>query len=588
MRQQPDSTLACIPPQCNPEIRQERWAGVGTSRTLAPLRHLPVKNDLMFLLRIGFPEPDLTQRSGRGWGYVAGTLAVFAMTALIHTIPSIARLTNVSMLYLLVVLAAAFRFGSGPAIFVSALSFLAFDWFFVQPYYTFTVRDPAEWLALVMFLLTAATTGHLTATARKEAAEFARRERETAALAEASWAVASQPDRDRALAEVLRRIADVIPIQAAAIFTQDTPEEIFVCAQWPPAGEGEPSPAMDPGTALAAVQLVFSGGRAVAWEENRRHWDKALDTPTPARDAYLALTAEDRVRGVLSLRFQPGHAPTPAERRVVESLANHAAVALERDRLARAGARVNALAETDRLKTALLSMVSHDFRSPLASIKASASALREEGAPLEPATQQALLVGIEHESDRLNRMVGNILALSRLEADAWRPRSEAIDPAELVGTVLDYFGRDENRRIQLTLDPHLGDTWVDPVQMVQVLHNLIDNALKYSPQDAAVDVVTRREGVSAVLEVLDRGLGLPVGEEERIFERFYRAPPLRESAVPGVGIGLAVCRGLVEAHGGSLTAHSRTGGGTVFRVLLPLPPEQYPAQQGTDDACSGH
>lgn len=516
------------------------------------------------------PSPKIVRRPDAHWhGYAAAALGVLAMTALIHALPGVARITNVSMLYLLVVLAIAFRFGSGPAICVSTLAFLAFDWFFVEPHHTLTVDDPAEWLALGMFLLTAVTTGYLTATARRQADEAARRERETAALAEVSWAVASQPDRDRTLAEVLRQIAAVMPIRAAAILTQEMPGELSIPARWPPSEPGTPFPSFQEEAAREAFRLVYSEGRAVAWEEDRRHWEKALDSPSLAGQAYLPLITESRVRGVLFLLLGPEYTPSAAERRVVESLANHAAVALERDRLARAGAQANALAEADRLKTALLSMVSHDFRSPLASIKASATAFLQDDAPWDVETQRELHRGILQETDRLNAIVGNILALSRLEADAWRPRREETAPEELIEAARSGLPAAGNQRIQVTLSPALGEVTLDAVQIGQVLHNLLDNALKYSPSESVVELSGRREGNTVVFEVQDRGRGLPPGEEERVFERFYRAPELRESAVPGVGIGLSVCRGLVEAHGGTLEARNRDGGGVLFRLTLP-------------------
>jgi two-component system, OmpR family, sensor histidine kinase KdpD len=494
---------------------------------------------------------------------------VLAMTALIRAIPGVARITNVSMLYLLVVLATAFRFGSGPAILASALAFLVFDWYFVEPHHTLTVEDPAEWLALGMFLLTATTTGYLTATARRQAAEADRRERETAVLAEASWAIASQPDRDRSLAEVLRRIADVMPIRAAAILTQDEAGEMAVPARWPSAGEGDPVPGFQEEAEREAFRLACSERSPVA--RNDRHpWGKALGDSLLSGQAYLPLITESRVRGVLFLRLEPEYKPSLEERRVVESLANHAAVALERDRLARAGAQANALAEADRLKTALLSMVSHDFRSPLASIKAAVTGLLQEGAVRDAATQQELLRGIDQETDRLNGMVGNILALSRLEADAWRPRLEGTSAPELIGAALASFSAHDDLRISVHLAPELPEVELDSVQIVQVVRNLVDNALKYSAPDSPVELVVTREEDRLVLEVRDRGIGLPPGEEDRIFEPFFRAPHLRESSVPGIGIGLAVCRGLVEAHHGELTAHARPGGGSVFRIALPL------------------
>jgi two-component system, OmpR family, sensor histidine kinase KdpD len=494
------------------------------------------------------------------------------MTALIHSIPGAARIANISMLYLLVVIAAALGFGSGPAILASVLAFFAFDWFFVEPLYHFTVADPAEWLALLMFLVTAVIIGQLTARLRDRVEEARRRERETAALAEASWAVASQVDRDRALAEVLRRIAEVVSLRAAAILVEDDtgrPELIAGC--------GEVSlPDFSGGTAREALQLVLSEGKPVAWGGDRRHWRKALAGPSSPfvpgsgpQNAPSSPAARPAV-AYLPLSMADREVP-PQERRVVESLANHAAVVLERDRLTRSATAAQALAEADRLKTALLSMVSHDFRSPLAAIKASVTGLLQEGTPWELEAQRELLQGIDHETDRLNRMVGSILALSRLEADAWQPQCEPTSPVELVGAALDAFGADDNRRIQVTLNPSLAELWLDLPQMVQVLSNLVDNALKYSPPGSPIELHAFPQERGAVLQVLDRGRGLLKGEEQRVFKPFYRAPGLQESAVPGMGIGLAVCRGLVEAHGGQLTVYNREGGGAVFQIRLPAP-----------------
>jgi two-component system sensor histidine kinase KdpD len=520
------------------------------------------------------------------------------MTGLIYLLGGAGHIVNISMLYLLVVIGAALRYGSGPAVLASILAFLAFDWFFVEPRSTFTVHDPAEWLALLMFLVTATVTGQLTALLRARAEEARRRERETAALSEASWAIASQVDRDQALAEVLRRLTEVVPLRTAAILIREEGEPASPAvpgAQCPVPGSVKAGPAVvlpgtehralgtafSQGAACRAVEFVLQHGRPIAWGEDQHHWEKALavagssgDTGSEvpnalAHAAYLPLATEDHILGVLYLRLEEGHVVLPEERRVVESLANHAAVVLERDRLTRAATQTQALAEADRLKTALLSMVSHDFRSPLATIKTSVTGLLQEGAPWDAAIQRDLLQNINQAADRLNRMVGNILALSRLEADAWRPQREATPLEELVGAVLDPFTAEQNRRIEVSLDPDLTEIWVDPVQIVQVLHNLIDNALKYSPPESTVELRATQDHDTWILEVLDRGPGIPPGDEERIFDRFYRAPGLRESAVPGVGIGLAVCRGLVQAHGGHLSAAQRSGGGAVFRITLP-------------------
>lgn len=508
------------------------------------------------------PSPRARHR----WtGYAAAALGVAAVTWLIHFVEGGKHIDNISMLYLLVVIGAAVGFGSGPAVVASLLAFLTFDFFFVEPRHTFTVRDPSEWLALLLFLVTAGVTGQLTALQRARAEEARRRERETAALAAVSGAVAAQVAPDRALAEVLRQLAAVVHPAAAAIGVAELGGPVEVVARRLEPGEALPDFGAAPAAPLARSGL--DEGRPAAWEGDPRHWEKAAGE---AGDSYLPLTIEDRVLGLLYLRLPPGRWVSPEERRVVESLASQAAVVLERDRLARAETAAQALAEADRLKTALLSMVSHDFLSPLTSIKASVGSLLQGEGPGDAATRAELLRGIETEADRLNRMVGNILSLSRLEADAWRPQREPTPVDELVGAALGTFGADENRRIAVTLEPALPELSFDAVQMVQVLRNLVDNALKYSPPETLVEIRAFREDERAVVEVRDRGRGIPPGDEEQLFKPFYRAPELRESAVPGVGIGLAVCRGLVEAHHGELRAANRDGGGAVFRLTLPL------------------
>lgn len=349
--------------------------------------------------------------AGRLWGYGAAMLMVAAMTAFIAAVPGADHTANVSLLYLLAVMGAAYWFGSGAATLASLLAVGFFDWFFVAPRHTFSVTHPAEWLALGVFLF-----------------------------------------------------AGMIISQLSGLIRQ-----------------------------RAGVE-----------------------------------------------------------------------------------ARAQVLAETDRLKTALLAMVSHDFRSPLTSIKTGVTTLLQDGPAWDAGSQRELLLGINQETDRLNRMVGNILSLSRLEADAWRPQREVVCLAEIVGASLDALSAEENARIQVFLQGAPAEVALDTVQIVQVLHNLLENALKYSPPDTLVELRAFRDGEWLQIEVTDCGAGLPPGEETRVFERFYRAPQWRESSTPGTGIGLAVCSGLVEAHGGKLTASNRTQGGAAFWISLPLHPEVRP------------
>lgn len=508
----------------------------------------------------------------RRWpGYLAAALGTAVMTGMIAAIGPTARVANISALYLLVILAVAVLYGSAPALLASVLAFLAFNWFFVEPVGRFTVYDPAEWVALLTFLAVGLITGHLAGRLRQRETEARRRAEEVEALERVSWIVASRVEARETLDEVVRRLGEVAPISAAAVLRP--------AAEGPLPGEGfervtacstaSPLPLLDRGASARAARLCMESGRAVGWEGEPRLWRKGYATTATesesAEGAFLPLTADGRVAGVLYVR--PDRPLAPGERRLVESLANHAAVALAREQLTREAARARALEESDRLKDALLSMVSHDFRSPLASIKASVSSLLAGDAAWDEDVRRELLSGVERETDRLSRLVTDLLDMSRLEAGAWRPEREACAVEEWIGAALGALSPVEDARVSLLLPPDLPPVNVDPAQMGRVLGNLLENALKYS--DGPVEVAARLQGACLALAVRDRGPGLAPGEEERVFEKFYRADRFRESSVPGSGLGLAVCRALVEAHGGRLTGRNRPGGGAEFRIEVP-------------------
>lgn len=460
------------------------------------------------------------------------------MSAVIHVLQAHAEMSNISLLYFLVVLTVALRLGSGPAIWASILSFLAFNYFFVPPVSILTVSDPGEVLALLIFLLTGGSIGQLTTLLRSRAEEAQRRGRDAAALAATTSAVSSELNLRRSLEEVLRQVAAVAPVLAATVVVTGGDEHEQLVARWPSLA--------DEGTALPSS----------------RHSLQSTTLGVP-------LVTDNRTLGKLYLEYDAGAGRVSRWLPTVESLANLAAVALERDRLIRAEAAGKALQETDRLKTALLAMVSHDFRSPLASIKASAGAYLQNEASWDSQALRELHEGIIREADRLNGVIGNLLTMSRLDADAWKPAREMTSIWEVIEAARAGLSDEQNGRITVQYEPELPDAWLDPVQMGQVLHNLLDNALKYSAPETPVEIRTRLQDQQLVIDILDRGPGLPIGAEQQVFERFYRAPGLQEGPVSGVGLGLSVCQGLVEAHGGVLAATNREGGGAVFRICLP-------------------
>lgn len=277
-------------------------------------------------------------------------------------------------------------------------------------------------------------------------------------------------------------------------------------------------------------------------------------------------------QGAIYLKLAQGQKLDESKRTVLDALLNHAAVILQREELSRKQSKLEAIAEADTLKTALLSMVTHDFRSPLTGIKAAVSVLQEESTTLRPVESnemKLLLQGIEQETDRLNRMIGNILDMSKLEAGAWRPLAELSDLNEIVGASLSGFSEEENKRIELDIAPELQEVMLDPVQIEQVIKNLVENALKYSPPESKVTIRIKQLEKSTHIEVSDRGQGIKSDAKPKIFDRFFRAEGLSESTIPGVGVGLAICKALVEAHNGKIEALDNPEGGTIMRVTLP-------------------
>jgi two-component system, OmpR family, sensor histidine kinase KdpD len=260
---------------------------------------------------------------------------------------------------------------------------------------------------------------------------------------------------------------------------------------------------------------------------------------------------------------------------LLEAFAGQAAAALERAQLARDAERIKVEVETERLRNSLLSAVSHDLRTPLAAIAGASSTLLDGGEALDAKTRQELLQTVLEESESLNRLVGNLLDTTRLEAGALRLHSEWQSLEELLGVVLNRLGRQlERHPVTTRLPPDLPLVRADGVLLQQVLLNLLENAAKYSPPGAPVEVSAAARDGELVVEVADRGRGLPAGDEQRIFDKFHRSADVAGRA--GAGLGLTVCKGIVQLHGGRIEAENRPGGGAVFRFTLPvepLPPE---------------
>jgi len=504
------------------------------------------------------PRPRTTD----WWVYGLATLIITFCTALAWVMFPYFDLPNLIMLYLLGVVAVAARFGHGPSILASVLSVAAFDFFFVPPYFTFTVADRQHFITFGVMFVVALVISGLTVRIRWLADSARRRERQTAALYAMSRELADARGLDQIIRVSLRHIHEVFRVRAMAL-VPDSGGSLHPHPGTPPGGIP-----MD-GNELAVAHWAYENGEMAG---------RGTTTLPGAGALYLPLRGSQQPVGVLGIRpVDPHLLETPERLRQLETFVDQMAIALERARLAEEAQQAQLRAEGERLRSSLLSSVSHDLRTPLATITGVASSLLEGGESLDAAARKDLLETLHEEADRLNRLVHNLLDMTRLESGALHVRKEWHPLEEVVGAALGRLSRSlRDRTVSTRLPQDLPLVPIDDVLIQQVLINLLDNAIKHTPNGSPIEIAAWPEPGGVTLEVADRGPGLVPGDEERVFAKFYRSPTARAH---GSGLGLAICRGIAEAHGGRIWAENRAGGGVAFRFTLPLtgtPPKLEP------------
>jgi two-component system sensor histidine kinase KdpD len=518
---------------------------------------------------------------------VAALGAVAVVSLFIGFVLGRVNLANVSMLYLMAVLATAVGFGRGPAVFASMVAFLTFDWFFVEPIHQFTVSDAEEWVSLLFFLLTAIVTGQLAAGQRQRAREAEQRERDAVVLYDVVRRVGEQ-DLEEALANVAERLREELELAASAVeVVQPGGGALRVGA-----GEEDALKRLHGGT--FAPGDVLSPGRVRTGRERGApgRWIR-LVPPTRRVDTEAAVLrdrlhlvpvrAEDRRVGALLLVSAPATPPFDAATdRLLSAVAAQLGLAIERARLRREATEAEILRRTDELRRALLNAVSHDLRTPLASIMASAGSLQQDDVAWSEDERREFAQAIVDEAERLNRIVGNLLDLSRIEGGSLRPEKGWYDLAALVDEV---FGRlrpvTAGHRLRAQVPDGLPAVLLDYVEIDQVLSNLVENATKYAPAGTQIGVTVRRANGEVQVAVEDRGPGIPAASLPHLFDPFYRVADGTPRPA-GFGLGLAVAKGLVEAHGGQIWAENRPGGGARFAFTLPV------AEAGAGPAAEAH
>jgi two-component system sensor histidine kinase KdpD len=488
---------------------------------------------------------------------------------------------SIPLFFLVPVLLASAIGGQHAGVLVSCAAIFTWDWFFILPLYTVTIASARDVLALVVFLAVALLVGQLATATRRRAEEALRRARSSEALYDLSLALIARRDLSEVLPALIQRLRATFDLEACAVVVPDERDGTWHTVA--SAGHLPSDLRVEASRNVAAVAgWVHEHGQvaALGYGNSARQRSGRVRRAhlRQGRAQFLPLRAGTRAIGVLEIVYN-ANAPRDADREhLLETFANGAAIALEQARLVAEEQAAAVARESDRLKSALLSSVSHDLRTPLAGIKAAASSLLQQDVQWSEEDRRAFLTDIDAEADRLTRLVSNLLDLSRIEAGAIRPQKEWEDVGELIDRV--------SRRLAPRLVGHpllpqvsagLPPVRLDTVQIEQVLTNLIENAAKYSPPESPISVGAHlADGPGGApelhLSVTDRGVGIPLSEQAKVFDKFYRVAG-SAGRTGGTGMGLAIVKGLVEAHGGRVTVESTPGEGSTFTVILPAEPE---------------
>lgn len=483
-------------------------------------------------------------------GYLVSAGLVILTTLLAHIGRQDLTPPDLVMLYLLPIMLVAHRYGQREALLTSALSVAAYDFFFVNPHFTFSVSDSRHLLTFVILFLVGIVISGLMNHIRRQASEARERERQADALYRLGREAMETLD-DVETSRIVTRHGARLMGGGAALYLSGSSGTLERRTASP---DDEPLPS----GGMEVLSWSLEHGQVAGW--GTAHFPHLGIVALPLQGS--------RVRGAMMVRPEQGR-PLPMVP-FLEAFARQSSLALDRTLLGEEARAAAIRAKSEELRSSLLSMASHDLRTPLAAITGAGTALRDEGTALDVDQRRELLDTLCIEAERMERLITNLLDLLRLESGGCHLHPEWIPFEELAGSAMNRLeGRCQGRRITVEVDQNLPLLHVDPVFFEQVLVNLLDNACKYTPPGSPLQWRMQWDGDLVTLSLRDHGAGIPVGMEERIFEKFTRSGP---RGIPGSGLGLAICRGVVRAHGGSIQAVTDPDGGAVFHVRLPQPP----------------
>lgn len=450
---------------------------------------------------------------------------------------------SLSLLFLTGVLIVAVRTGVGPSLLASLLSFLAFNFFFTQPYYTLKVADEEDVATLVFFLIIAAITGNLAARMREEMSKRRISLQRISDLYTFSRRLSSAAGTEAVIEALADHLAQSVNRSVTVVTLND--EGVLSVR----ASAGEP-------------QEIIQSQLNTAWAQN---------TAEPfiiEQWTFLPLSMRTKPIGMVAIYGIPDAEQVDS----VRSVCDQAGIALDRTQLVADLEQARLVSETEQLRSALLSSVSHDLRTPLASIIGSTTSLLEFGESFSDENRKELLSTVVEEAQRLDRHIQNLLDMTRLGQGNLTLKRDWVDVHDIISSALDRLsGVLNGLDIHIDISPSVPLLWVHGVLIEQALVNLLDNAIRFSPANGRIDIAARSENDKIVIELCDEGPGIPEAEREKIFDMFYTVRRGDRSDRKGTGLGLAICRGMVGAHNGTVTAHDgKNNKGTCMRIKLPI------------------
>lgn len=510
----------------------------------------------------GDPTPKTTVRTAeRGIDslnprpYVIALAAVAVALAVAQVIQVFLGIENVDLVFLTAVVAVGVRCGLWPSLFASVAASLCYNFFFLPPIYTFTIADPVNVTAFIFFIVVAVIVSNVAARVRAQAVGAMTRARATELLYAFSRKLAGAGTLDDVLWATAYQTALMLKVNVVLLLSENG--SIVVKAGYPPEDTLD---AAD----LAAAKWAWVSDQPAG---------RGSDTLPGAKRLFLPMHTGRGAIGIVGIDSdKPGPLLTPDQRRLLDALMDQAALAIERVRLVEDLAQAKRTADTDRLRTALLTSISHDLRTPLAAVLGAAGTLGSLSDVLDQQAKADLVATIISEAERLNRFIANLLDMTKLESGAVVPNAALHDIGEIVGSALERASKIlAQHRIEVELARDMPMVEIDPVLFEQVLFNLLDNAAKYAPPGTTVRIQSWRDQDTVALQVLDEGEGIPAADLEHIFDKFYRVQKA-DHVRAGTGLGLAISRGFIEAMHGTVTAANRTDrSGAVFTITLPIP-----------------